>query len=347
MPEPITANGAQQAPAQEAPAKSVLDGLLAAHGEPVDEEETEEQDEAEAEEQQDERKLNALLRKCESAFCRGNKGLLLSRVECGKYCHAVYVLRQEEGHKDRAFTSQLIFNRLAVHADSRRECDASELARMYKTVETLAVGDAWKKTLTVGKLIDLSPLVTRVDSTELYCVFDKSKEEQAKALFAWACGDGIKKPSREDIHNRVLELTDPAKYAEAEKRKAEKEAEKAQDKEASESADEEDEDDTPAPENLISTDAARPAAPDWKDVPDGMVGLYKEGVRQQPGHQADMMRDFAKEFVWTAAMVKGLIDGIASSEDAEAAQEAMQVMVDTIGDEYGIYPASEVEKEAA
>ena len=101
------------------------------------------------------------------------------------------------------------------------------MARSYETVETLAADDAWKKTLTVGKLVDLSPLVTRVDGTELYCVFDENKEEQAKSLFAWACGDGIKKPSRDDIHDRVLELTDPAKYAEAEKRKAEKEAEKA------------------------------------------------------------------------------------------------------------------------
>src|SRR5262249_46555963 len=155
---------------------------------------------------------------------RGNKGLLLSRVECGKWCHAVYVLRAAQGHKDRHFTSQLIFNRLAVHADSKRECDASELAKMYKTVELLAPegSDAWKA-LSVGKLYDISPLVVRVDGAEVYGIFDANKAEQAKALFVWACGDGINKPSREDIHNRVLELTDPAKYAQ----KVEKEQRKA------------------------------------------------------------------------------------------------------------------------
>src|SRR5215471_15682436 len=87
---------------------------------------------------QDERKLNALLRKAEKAFCKGNKHLLLSRVECGKWCHEIYVLRLSEGKKDRGFTSTLIFNRLAVHADTKRECDASELALMYKCVEILA-----------------------------------------------------------------------------------------------------------------------------------------------------------------------------------------------------------------
>jgi hypothetical protein len=54
---------------------------------------------------QDEKALNTLLRKAESAFTRDNKGLLLSRVECGKWCYAIYVLRQEQGHKDRSFTS--------------------------------------------------------------------------------------------------------------------------------------------------------------------------------------------------------------------------------------------------
>src|SRR5207302_5932955 len=87
--------------------------------------------------EQDEKQLNALLRKAEMAFAKGNKGLLLSRVECGKWCHAVYVLRLEQEHKDRAFTSKLIFNRLSVHADSKRECDGSELAKLYKAVELL------------------------------------------------------------------------------------------------------------------------------------------------------------------------------------------------------------------
>src|SRR6516165_9755342 len=147
------------------------------------EEEAQEQEEAP---EQDEKQLNALLRKAEAAFTKGNKGLLLSRVECGKWCHAVYVLRAAQGHKDRSFTSQLIFNRLAVHADSKRECDGSELAHLFKTVELLADGDNWK-TLSLGKLIDLNILTARAEGSEVYGVFDVAKTEQAKALFAWAC----------------------------------------------------------------------------------------------------------------------------------------------------------------
>src|SRR5262249_38546744 len=100
------------------------------------------------------------------------------------------------------------------------------------------------------------------------------------------------------------------------------------------------------PENLISTEAARPAAPSWKDVPEGMAALLKEGNRQQPGKSADMMCDFAKELVWTVAMAKGLVDGIANSKDAESAQEAMQALVNVIADEYSIYPESELEDAA-
>ena len=146
MPEPTTVNGAQQAPAQEAPAKSPLDAILAAHGQPAaHEEEAEEQDEAETEEAEeeapDERQLNVLLRKAEKAFCKGKKAEVLSRVECGKWCHEVYVLRQG---LDRDFTSTLIFNRLAVHADSQRECNATELAHVYKCVELLCDAERWK-----------------------------------------------------------------------------------------------------------------------------------------------------------------------------------------------------------
>src|SRR5262249_3265244 len=77
-----------QAPAQEAPAKSPLDAILDAQANELPSDEEQEQDEAEGQEDEaEERKLNALLRKAEKAFCRGNKGLLLSRVECGKWCH--------------------------------------------------------------------------------------------------------------------------------------------------------------------------------------------------------------------------------------------------------------------
>ena len=35
-----------------------------------------------------------------------------------------------------------------------------------------------------------------------------------------------------------------------------------------------------------------------------MAALFQEGCKQQPGHSSDMMRDFAKQFVWTTAMMK-------------------------------------------
>jgi hypothetical protein len=301
----------------------------------LDTQEDEAQDEAP---EQDERKLNALLRKAEAALTRGNKNLLLSRVECGKWCHEVYVLRAEQANKDRSFTSQLIFNRLAVHADSKRECDASELAKMYKTVELLSERDAWKA-LTVGKLLKLSTLVQRADRTELYHVFDKAKAEQAKALFAWACGEGMNRRSIDDIAERVLELTDLAKYA------AKQAAEAAKDGEAP-AADEAEE--TEAPENLIPTEPSetRPM-PNWKDIGENMDALWKEAVKQQPGRAADAMMDFAKRVIWTAAAIKGLVSGIADNNaGGDKAEQALQDLADCIADEYGIFPAAEL-REAA
>ena len=315
MSEATTLDPVQQAPEEEAP-------------------DTEAQDEA-----QEEKTLNPLLRKAESAFAKGGKALLTSRVECGKHCHAVYAYRLEQGHKDRAFTSKLIFNRLSVHADSARECDASLLAKLFKTVDLLA-DNPWDKkqeqpwhALTLGKLEDLSKLIDRADSTELYGVFDKAKAEQAKALFAWACGDGLKRPSRDDINNRVLELMDPAKYAERQA-KAQAKDRTAEEPDAGEQPD--------APENLIPTETApdgtRPM-PDWKDIGENMAALWLEAVKQQPGRAGDVMMDFAKRIHWTAAAVKGLVAGIADGKDAD---KALQVLVDTIGDEYGIFPESEV-----
>jgi hypothetical protein len=318
----------EQAPEQEAPEQ--------------EEEREQESPEEEQAPEQDEKQLNALLRKAESAFTKGNKGLLLSRVECGRWCHAVYVLRAAQGHKDRSFTSQLVFNRLAIHADSKRECDATRLAKLYMTVELLADGDNWKS-LSLGKLEDLSGgLITRADGTEVYAVFDPSKTEQAKAVFAWACGDGLKRPSREDIQSRVLELVNPEEYAE---KQAEREQRKASETESAEETPKDEE--TPeAPKNLIPTDTATRPAPNWKDVPDGMAALFQEGCKQQPGHSSDMMRDFAKQFVWTAAMVKGLIAGIADSKDGEAAEKALQTLVDAIAEEYSIFPAAELAEAA-
>jgi hypothetical protein len=319
-------SAALEAPEQEAPQQ-----------EEVPEQEAPEEEQAP---EQDEKQLNALLRKAESAFTKGNKGLLLSRVECGKWCHAIYSLRLEQGHKDRSFTSQLIFNRLAVHADSKRECDGSELAKFYHTVELLQEGENWKA-LTLGKLDVLSSLVARVEGSEQYVIFDAAKADQAKAVFAWACGDGLKRPSRDDIQSRVLELTNPAKYAEKQAERERKASETASAKQAAH------EEEAPeAPKNLIATEVQTRPAPNWKDVPDGMAALFQEGCKQQPGHSSDMMRDFAKQFVWTSAMVKGLIAGIADSKDGEAAEKALQTLVDAIAEEYSIFPAAELAEAA-
>src|SRR5262249_37403845 len=152
----------------------------------------------------------------------------------------------------------------AIHADSKRECDASELAHVFKCVDLLCTPEQWKalaklppneNPLTIGKLLQLKKLVHRVEGTEVYGVFDKAKEEQCKALFAWACQVGLKKTSLEDVTSRVLELLDPTKYAQRVEEQKAKEAQKEA-KGAEDTADEEDEEEAPAPENLISTDAA-------------------------------------------------------------------------------------------
>src|SRR5262245_28509380 len=232
---PESSASVQSTPAgQPAPPEtpSVLDKILDEHEEP-DADDAEQQD-APADVAEN-KQLEALLRKAETAFARGAKGLLLSRVECGKWCHAIYDFRLSHNNRDRGFTSILIFNRLAPHADGRRECDGSELAKMFKAVEILSPEGypAWAKAIkaqdkpamTIGKLLILSKLVTRVDGTEDYVVFNASKLEQAKALFLWAHGDGLNKPSREDVDTRVLELMDPKK---AEQKAAEKAAEQDQ-----------------------------------------------------------------------------------------------------------------------
>src|SRR5262249_28788678 len=137
----------------------------------------------------------------------------------------------------------------------------------------------------------------------------------------------------------VLELVNPAKYAEKQAERERKASETASAKQSAEETPE-------APENLIATEVQTRPAPNWKDVPDGMAALFQEGCKQQPGHSADMMRDFAKQFVWTSAMVKGLIAGIADSKDGEAAEKALQTLVDAIAEEYSIFPAAELAEAA-
>jgi hypothetical protein len=377
MPERSTANGAQQAAIPEnAQAQEtdtpLVDSLIA-------QSQTEPQAETAAVVQPTElgKREEKLLDKLVNLFVAGSRKLLANRVECGKLAHEFFVERFKGGYKDRKFSAAIVFNRLAVHASSSREADGSELAQMYQTVQLLAVGADWAR-LDVGRLLALRTLVVRVPDCEEYRVFDSSKESQAREAFQWACGDGLKKPSIEEIRQRVLALVDPQKHAEAQKAKDAKDAQTTDEPASKDKAPE-----TPAPENLISTDAARPAAPDWKDVPDGMSAQYNEAMRQAPqememvreqlvaklsklpvadvvgwmtaffqegckrnaGKSHEMLAGFAKQLVWTNPMVKGLIDGIADSKDADSAQEAMQTIVDTLDDEYGIYPQSEVESE--
>jgi hypothetical protein len=338
---------------------AVLARTMSPHAEEEKEEEQAQEEAAKEQEQEDkeEKAFNVALKKAVKAFIKGNKGLLIARVECGKYCHEAFTVRAADGNKDRKLTSQIIFNQLAPYADSRGDCDPNLLAKMYKTVDLLCGEERWKAIckmdkhpLTVGKLEDLATLIVRVEPSECYTVFDKAKLDDAKALFDWACGDGMNIRSRKDIAGRVQELKDPAKYAQKQAEKAAEEA-KAKAKEDAEAdgeePEEEEEKEVTPPKNMIATqpDKTRPA-PNGKDVPDGMAALLKEGNKQEPGHMADMLKQFAEQFVWTAPMVKGLLDGIVDSKDAAAGERAMQLIVDTIGEEYSIYPQSEMEDAA-
>src|SRR5262249_40836203 len=113
------------------------------------------------------------------------------------------------------------------------------------------------------------------------------------------------------------------------------------------SAEDEDDEAPEAPTSLIATEVQTRPAPDWKDVADGVAALYQEGCKQQRGHSADMMRDFAKKFVWTSAIVKGLVQGIADIKDGQETESALQEMTDAIADERSVFPRREVESESA
>jgi hypothetical protein len=349
-----------------------------------------EEEKEEGQEKQDEKLFQIALKKAIKAYCKGNKGLLLSRIEAGKYCHECFVIRQENGYKDRKLTGQIIFTALAIEADTRGDCDPNLLARMYQTVQILCGADQWKAMckldhhpLTVGKLEDLSTLITRVDPTELYSIFDPKRLDDAKALFTWACGDGLKKVSRREIADKVQELKDPTKFAaKQEERKAE-EAKKAKAKEQGDEVDEDEEEekDTPTPKNFIATqpDKSRPA-PNWKDVGEGMGSLLNEGMKQEPTKTGEIRGQFLEQIKSltikdTAEWVVGFIrEGcerhpgkshevfreiakliawsaptikgfVAGIGDTKDSEEMLQVLVDTVEAEYSIV-AGEMEEAA-
>jgi hypothetical protein len=353
-------------------------------------EEQEEEKQEQEQGQEDEKQFAKTLKKAVRAYSKGMKGLLLSRVESGKYCHECYVIRVEQGHKNRAFTSQIIFTALALEADSKGDCDPNVLAKMYQAVQILCPAERWKAMskldnhpLTVGKLEDLSTLVTRVEGTELYTVFDPARLDDAKALFQWACGDGINKPSRQDIAAKVLELKDPEKYAKKleEKRKAEEAKKAAEAKGQTVEDDEEEQEETAPPKNLIATqpDKSRPA-PDWKDVGEGMGSLLNEGRKQQPEKVKEIRTQFleqittltvkdsaewmlgffheackrhpgkshevVREFAKLIAWTAPTIKGlVAGIGDTKDSEEMLQVLVDTVEAEYSIV-ADELEEAA-
>jgi hypothetical protein len=184
-----------------------------------------------------------LLDKLESLFVAGSRKLLANRVECGKLAHDFFMERLKGGNKDRKFSAKLIFNRLAVHAGSEREADGSELAHMYQTVQLLATGADWAR-LDIGRLLALRTLIVRVPDTE--------KEIAAREIFAWACGDGLKKPSIAEIRDRVLALVNPEEHAEKQTGK-EANAKNGTDSAKKESAEEGKE--AQAPDNLIATES--------------------------------------------------------------------------------------------
>jgi hypothetical protein len=93
--------------------------------------------------------------------------------------------------------------------------------------------------------------------------------------------------------------------------------------------------------SLVAKLAKLPVA----DVIGWMTAFFQEGCKRNVGKAHELLAGFAKQLVWTNAMVKGLLDGLADSQDADSAQEALQTIVDTIGDEYGIFPRSELETE--
>jgi hypothetical protein len=177
-----------------------------------------------------EREQTKLIQKAVAAFRKGAKSLLCSRVEAGRWCAEFFQWRAAHGFKDRAFSARLLFNALAVHADSERESDPNELAKLYHTVQLLAPraadgapDDCWKDSgLTVGKLQALSSLIFRANETETYAVLIREKESDARALFLLACEEWDNRIGKDELTGRVLSITNPEKAKEREERKAEK-----------------------------------------------------------------------------------------------------------------------------
>jgi hypothetical protein len=309
-----------------------------------EQEQAPEQEAPEQEEEQDEREIAAertargYLRKAVHCLKQERVTKVLYRVLAGYWLYRMFSERATNGHK-RKDTARIAVSALALETEgeSREDYDPDKLMRAYQVCALLGgvnpEDKAQRKTWTGaswGHLRILGTILQRPNDTEEWTIVPTVDGEKARALFGNACKQDKDRMGLETLQSAVNGLLGKPEPVKEEGAKEETESTKAPE----------------APVNLIPTDPQTRPAPDWKDVPDGMAALFQEGAKQQPGHTSDMMRDFAKQFVWTSAMVKGLIAGIADSKDGEAAEKALQTLVDAIAEEYSIFPAAELAEAA-
>jgi hypothetical protein len=162
------------------------------------------------------------MQRATAAFRRGNNALLMSRVECGFWCHEYYSWRHSHGFKDRGSSTELLASAMAPFAENSRDVRPADFARYYgiaSTLGTVKVSSKGKITgigdgLTLGKLEALSPLIQRPEGTETYALYfapEKADERKAAAqLWQDANADGKERVSLEELGKRVAYLRDPA-----------------------------------------------------------------------------------------------------------------------------------------
>jgi hypothetical protein len=158
-----------------------------------------------------------LVERAVNAFRKGNRDLLVSRLETGLYCHLYYAA----GFTTRAQSTRFLAAALAPHAEGRRGRDANPagLARLWGCAECLGgltapdlAGGAALGALTLGRLEALSSLVLRPEGSEEYRLFSDDAEKQQAARALWgAAYEG--RVGLGELADRVLALRDPEKHA--------------------------------------------------------------------------------------------------------------------------------------
>jgi hypothetical protein len=156
-----------------------------------------------------------------SAFRRGSQALLLSRLECGFWCHQYYLAQAAAGSPDRRKSTKVLAEALAPYAESKRDAKPADLARCWNIASVLgglkpADLDAGRDALgalTLGKLEALSPLVIRPEGGETYYLFtdDPARQDAARALWAAALDSNVR---RQELAERVAALRDPEAHGE-------------------------------------------------------------------------------------------------------------------------------------